>query len=234
MKVTLVASIFLILCHQNSAESGPYSWPKILLIGDSITEMGVGPIAAPWSAMLAGRFHREADIVNRGSGGYTTKGYKLIFREAVQELDPKSIAASVIFLGANDADPGSHVPLTDYQSNLKDLVKLLSDFGVSNDKVILLPPPPFYATFFKNRSPEVTQSYAEAALAVARESGITTLDIHTVFKKDPRGGKLFSDGLHFNFDGAKLFYDTILPLVEDKLKRYENRTTLLHHFGPPS
>lgn len=214
----------------------PYSWPKILLIGDSITEGAVGPTYAPWSAMLSQRFHREADVVNRGAGGYTTRGYKRIFNEAIQELDPKSIGAVIIFLGANDADSGSHVDLQEYESDLIDLVKSLEEFGVSKERVVLLPPPPFYpATSDANtKYPEVTEKYAQSAIQVAERLDVTTVDIHTIFRKDVRGSKLFHDGLHFNFDGAQLFFNSILPTVEDKLKGYEGRDQLIHHFGPPS
>lgn len=233
----LVSALSLLLVLQ-VAEPAPRAWPKILLIGDSITEMAVGPVNAPWSAMIGGRFHREADVVNRGAGGYTTRGYKLIFEEAVQELDPASVAVAVIFLGANDADQppsAGYVPIPDYQNNLKDLISYLDKFGVSKDRVILLPPPPFYSRGATNtRTPEITEKYAEAATQVATANGITTVDIHSIFKKDPRGGNLFADGLHFNFDGAKLFYDSIVPAVEDKLKRYEGRDQLVHHFGPPT
>ena len=239
MKSLLLASVTLLLIQARIAESGVRTWPKVLLLGDSITERAVGPVTAPWSAMLSQRFHREADIVNRGAGGYTTRGYKLIIGEAVQELDPQSVAAAVISLGANDSElspSAAHVSLKDYESNLKDLVKYLETFGVPKDRVILLPPTPFYqgSESLNDHSPAVTEQYARAASQVALTSGITTIDVHTIFKNDPRGGDLFADGLHLNFDGAKLFYESILPAVEDKLKRYEGRTELVHHFGPPS
>lgn len=236
MKRNLQASLVLLVILVVDAGS-PSAWPKVLLMGDSITEMAVGPIAAPWSAMLSQYLHRKADIVNRGAGGYTTRGYKTIFREAVQELDPHSVAVAVIFLGANDADqpPGpGYVPLSQYQANLRDLVQLLQDFGVGKERVILLPPPPFYSAHYNTRVPEVTEMYARAAQRVAETAGITTVDIHTIFKKDLRGEKLFSDGLHINFEGAKLFFDSVLPVIEDKLKAYEGRQQLVHHFPPPT
>lgn len=243
MKQSLAALglLLLLLLTASAASRSPYAWPKVLLIGDSITEMAVGPAAAPWSAMLSQFLHRKADVVNRGAGGYTTRGYKSIFQEAVQELDAHSVAVVLIFLGANDSDqPPSrrYISLPEYQNNLRDLVQLLQDFGVGKERVILLPPPPFYPTPGKRGNanshvPQVTEMYARSALRVAETSGITTVDIHTIFRKDPRAGKLFADGLHFNLDGAKLFYDSVLPAIESKLKEYEGRDQLLHHFPPP-
>ena len=201
-------------------------------MGDSITESACGPTYAPWSAMLSQRFQRKADVLNRGASGYTTRGYKRIFNEAIQELDAKSIGAVIIFLGTNDADPGwRHVDLKEYESNLIDLVKSLQEFGVSKERVVLLPPPPSYSPA---HDPQVTEKYAQSAIQVAKRLGVATVDIHTIFRQDVRGSKLFHDGIHFNFDGAQLFFNSILPTLEDKLKGYEGRDQLIHHFGPPS
>lgn len=246
MKQGPAASVLLLVVLSGATvgnKSTPYAWPKVLLIGDSITEKAVGPASAPWSAMLSQYLHRKADVVNRGASGYTTRGYKTIFQEAVQELDPHSVAVVLIFLGANDADQppsAAYVPLTEYQNNLRDLIQLLQEFGVGTDRMILLPPPPFYLTTpgqqrtpGNSRVPQVTEMYARSALRVAETTGIATVDIHKIFRNDPRAGKLFADGLHFNLEGAELFYESVLPAIESKLQEYEGRQQLLHHFPPP-
>jgi hypothetical protein len=45
----------------------------------------------------------QADIINRGFGGYTTKQASLILPELIETLDTKRSALAVVWWGANDA-----------------------------------------------------------------------------------------------------------------------------------
>ena len=51
------------------------NWPKILLIGDSLTQLGYSD-SGKWVALLADLFQRKCDVINRGFSGYTTRSIK--------------------------------------------------------------------------------------------------------------------------------------------------------------
>jgi hypothetical protein len=47
--------------------------PLLLLLGDSITELGSDWRRDGWICLLLDRYSRSADIAQRGMGGYTTQ-----------------------------------------------------------------------------------------------------------------------------------------------------------------
>jgi len=47
--------------------------------------------------------HKQADIINRGFGGYTSKQAVEIVPEIAQRVDMKATALVVVWFGANDA-----------------------------------------------------------------------------------------------------------------------------------
>ena len=51
-------------------------WPRVVLIGDSITQQG-GRAGGGWVARLAEALERKCDVVNRGFSGYTTRTIKV-------------------------------------------------------------------------------------------------------------------------------------------------------------
>ena len=220
----LLASSLLLV----GSESKGVKWPKVLLIGDSITQ-GSFDLTAPWSAHLANYFIRKADVVNRGIGGYTTRGYKNVFDTAVAELDPKAVGAVVIFLGANDCvnnnNPG-HVPIPEYKDNLKILITKLKAFGVEKDRVIIASPAPVFNRNDRNPTP-----YVDAAKNTADSEHVTFVDVYNPLF--PHKDKLFVDGLHFNANGAKMFFDIIRPPIEQKLLGYKGVKNLPDNFPNP-
>lgn len=210
-------------------------WPKILLIGDSMTEFAVGPFDYPWSAMLSQDFHRIADIVNRGYDGYTTRKYKDVLDKAFSGLDAEAVAAVVIALGTNDArrdDTG--VRLDDFINNYKWMISRLESFGVDKSRMILVAPPPVYPhTGNLPEDPDVQEAdlrqYVESILDLAKQMNITSLDLHTVFSDDPRGRKLFrSDGEHPAYEAAQLIHDHLLPLLMEKVIAFKGKDKLIN------
>jgi lysophospholipase L1-like esterase len=113
------------------------SRPKIVLLGDSLTQLSF----EGWGAALANAYQRRCDILNRGYSGYNTKMYlehimpRLLGGDGEDEEDEgdvswTSVALCIIFFGANDAalkevDPHHHVPLYEYGQNLIDMIDLI-------------------------------------------------------------------------------------------------------------
>jgi lysophospholipase L1-like esterase len=112
-------------------------------------------------------------------------------------------------LGANDAmiSPGSqHVPLENYEANLRDMVEMVaspaSPYHSADTKVIIITPPPFLENMWRvqhvawalregrasteaealygcERLSDVTREYALACQHIAKETGVECVDIHT-------------------------------------------------------
>uniref|UniRef100_A0A8C0W7F5 Isoamyl acetate-hydrolyzing esterase 1 homolog n=1 Tax=Castor canadensis TaxID=51338 RepID=A0A8C0W7F5_CASCN len=121
-------------------------WPRVVLFGDSITQFSFQK--GGWGASLADSLVRKCDVLNRGFSGYNTRWAKIILPRLIRmgsSLD--SPVAVTIFFGANDSalkaeNPKQHIPLAEYVSNLKSMVRYLRSVGIPQDRVILITPPP--------------------------------------------------------------------------------------------
>ena len=101
--------------------------PKILLFGDSITQMSFSAIDCGWGACIADRYQRRADVLNRGFSGYNTDWFLRYASTDEGKADlfqHNGVKLVTIFFGANDAscenlNRRQHVSLGDYTSNIK-------------------------------------------------------------------------------------------------------------------
>jgi lysophospholipase L1-like esterase len=111
--------------------------PSIILFGDSITQQGFsgGSTAASpgWLSLLSNAYARRADILNRGYSGYNTRHaldiLSSVFGPDCNAGDADNVLMVTVFFGANDAsllgdrDHCQHVPIDEYESNLRMIVK---------------------------------------------------------------------------------------------------------------
>lgn len=99
--------------------------PKILLLGDSLTEFGYDRNG--WVARLSNLYKRRADTLLRGFQGHNTRRAWDQFQQflpSIQTTD-NNVLFATLFLGANDAFlPGDdrHVPVEDYRDNLSNMI----------------------------------------------------------------------------------------------------------------
>jgi lysophospholipase L1-like esterase len=141
---------------------------KIILLGDSITQMSFSAKLSGWGAHLADHYQRRCDVYNRGMSGYNTDWYLQYLQTNVGQQDvfdcirnaddPENVHASseshavklvTIFFGANDAscqklNPRHHVPLDRFQSNLSKLVHLCQERFGKEIRIIFITPPPVH------------------------------------------------------------------------------------------
>lgn len=204
--------------------------PKLLLLGDSLTQTAM----EGWGGGLAHRYQRRADVLNRGMSGYNTRWYLDYAQEAGVWYEPGKIALTTIFFGANDAslaehNPHHHVPLEEFQANLKTLVAKTQE-SFPESQILLITPPPVHheqrfafqkqrygdkATGVLERTLETTGTYAEACKSVAAELDLPVLDLFTIMKDAVDDfGKFFYDGLHFNKDGHEIVLQSLLEAIE--------------------
>ncbi|KJE97754.1 hypothetical protein CAOG_07857 [Capsaspora owczarzaki ATCC 30864] len=139
-----------------------YRYGRILLLGDSITQLSaVEGAAASWSALISSHFQRRADVLRRGYSGYNTSwvraglvqmleanGAKLrASQPTASELDNPDtwpFDAVVIFMGANDArfNLPQHVDVDQYGANLTEFVRVFHDqLGVPLRQIVIVTPP---------------------------------------------------------------------------------------------
>ncbi|KAI9787215.1 MAG: hypothetical protein M1839_003450 [Geoglossum umbratile] len=124
-------------------------YPKIILFGDSLTERSFDTDNKGFGAELQNYYARRADVVNRGFSGYTSAWliphFKNIIRMLQAEGSPPPLFFTV-FLGANDAvlpRYSQHVPLPEYEANLRYYVDTLLEHPMTKGtKIILITPPP--------------------------------------------------------------------------------------------
>lgn len=204
--------------------------PKLLLLGDSLTQTCM----EGWGGGLAHRYQRRADVLNRGMSGYNTRWYIEYAQHSGIWYEPGKIALTTIFFGANDAslpdeNPHHHVPLEEYQANLKVLVAKTQE-SFPESQILLITPPPVHheqrlvfqkerygdkATGILERTLESAGRYADACKAVAKELGLPALDLYTTMKDSVDDfGIYFYDGLHFNQTGHEFVLKHLLQAIE--------------------
>ncbi|KAJ8471445.1 hypothetical protein OPV22_025788 [Ensete ventricosum] len=209
--------------------------PKLVLFGDSITEESFGE--GGWGAALAHHFSRKADVVLRGYSGYNTRWALKVLGRAMEGVCPDGVAppaAVAVFFGANDASLPDrcsgfqHVPLPEYQSNLRAICAYLRERW-SSTVIILITPPPIdedgrlqdtcgdNSSGLPERTNESAGAYAKACVAVANELGLPVIDIWSKMLQFPDWEKSFlRDGLHFTASGNSVLFDEVVKKLGDE------------------
>ncbi|TVU22864.1 hypothetical protein EJB05_32585 [Eragrostis curvula] len=228
--------------------------PRLVLFGDSITEMSFAD--GGWGAGLADRFARQADVVLRGLSGYNTRWALKVLPRAMEGAaaagaDP---AAVTVFFGANDAalpdqkQAHQHVPLGEYQSNLRAICGYFKEHWPSTAIILITPPPIYeparildmYGDDDPSRQPERTNeaagAYAQACMAVAKELDYPVIDIWTKMQEFPDWQTAaLSDGLHFTPAGNKILFNEVvkrLASIGISLEKLPSDLPLFHDIDP--
>lgn len=198
------------------------------MLGDSLTQLSF----EGWGATLANRYQRRADMLNRGCSGYNTRWY-LRYADDNEIWNERNVALVTVFFGANDAAlkdlDGKHVPVEEYQENLRALVqKARTTYPQS--KLLLIAPPPVHreqrlafqkerygdkATGIPERTLEHTKLYAVACKRVAEDLGVPCLNLFSLMLEATDDfGRFLSDGLHFNRAGHDFVGEHVLQAIE--------------------
>ncbi|KAA0052635.1 GDSL esterase/lipase [Cucumis melo var. makuwa] len=213
--------------------------PKIYLFGDSITEFSFAD--GGWGSALTNHFTRKADVVVRGYSGYNTRwALKVIERvfPPSEEREAASPLAVTVFFGANDAclpdryGAFQHVPLHEYKQNLISIVTFFKVYSCFT-AVILFPHICKICrcqsiNYFSNpyvpnplnepeRTNDAAGAYANACIAVAKECGVSVIDIWTKMQQVPGWEKAcLSDGLHLTRNGNTIVFEEVVKRLEEE------------------
>jgi lysophospholipase L1-like esterase len=231
--------------------------PKIILFGDSITELSSdqshGFALAP---ALQHEYFRKLQVVTRGYGGYTTEHARHLLDPILEyEAGGGSIEIRLltIFFGTNDATRNDYqfVPLERYMTNLRDLVDVARRRDIPT---ILIGPGPVdeysaNGTEESGRSTMRAKAYADACGQVAAEKNVPFIDLWTGLLRtqgwvpgqpvvgqrgeatDRHLRELLTDGVHFSGAAYRVWYDLLLRTMRDEFPslRTENLPTVLPH-----
>lgn len=203
--------------------------PRLILVGDSITEYGdqVGTANSPgWVALLRSKYGTRAHVMNYGASGYNTCWGMQVLDTALTIEPLAQTDVVVLFFGSNDAHIGpspQSVPIDEYEGNLEEMIRRVR--SRSKAEVLLVTPP---AICNKTRGPERrferTAQYAEACKRVGARMHpkVCVADTHGAMVRQGGGeeevGQFVYDGLHLNERGNAL----VEAVVVDALERLGN------------
>mmetsp|Transcript_117 Transcript_117/g.221 ORF Transcript_117/g.221 Transcript_117/m.221 type:complete len:260 (-) Transcript_117:84-863(-) len=221
------------------------SRPTIVLFGDSITQQGFAfsdGNSPGWAGLLANAYTRRADVLNRGFSGYNSRHAMDILPSVFGSSSDSSLVGRplfvTVFFGANDASlPGDrehcqHVPVDEYEGNLRKIVQAIRDRFQGNaatDKppIILMTPPPVYQPKWDKfcmekfdelspRTNEVSKLYGDRVKSIAKDLGCSVVDSFSVLEgneKEETYEKYLEDGLHLNGLGNKALFEGFMNVL---------------------
>ena len=155
------------------APKAPYRRNKIVLLGDSITQLSFSASLSGWGSYIADIYQRRSDVFNRGMSGYNTDWYLQYLQTEEGQYDvfgsmnminngvqanehgdgvsesESDVKLVTIFFGANDAscpklNPRHRVPVSRFKTNLKSLVQLCKENFGNQVRIIFITPPPVH------------------------------------------------------------------------------------------
>jgi lysophospholipase L1-like esterase len=232
--------------------------PKIILFGDSITELSSDQSHGfALTPALQHEYFRKLQVVARGYGGYSSEHARHLLHPILDYEAPAGglteIKLLTIFFGTNDATQNDYqfVPLDRYRTNLRDLVDIAQR---RNIPTILIGPGPIdeysaNGVEESGRSTMRARAYADAGAQVAAEKNVPFVDLWTGLLREqgwapgqPVIGKrgeatdrhlreLLTDGVHFSGKAYRVWYDLLLRTIRDEFPalRTENLPTVLPH-----
>jgi lysophospholipase L1-like esterase len=237
-KVLLLALLFLSSAsrkHKMSRVTSTETRPKIILIGDSITQQSFSTQYHGWGASLADWYGRSADIINRGFSGYNSRWVKTVLPVFLPSSD-HDILLTVILLGANDSSSGSqHISLEEYARNIAAIVQHCLTVNAQME-IILVTPPFVDSVQWPDRHPSTTSQYASKVIEIGQsflnqgnrnihvinlwQESLLQLPAETIIHKWNKGKPLphmevsdLNDGLHFGIQGNEKLFSSITRLL---------------------
>jgi lysophospholipase L1-like esterase len=214
-----------------------YNIKNFVLFGDSITELGFNYERKGWAILLAEKFTRRLDIINRGFSGYNSEHAVSLYPRIFNKEICKNTLLMTIFFGANDSGVNGEQMLTSerYVENIRKLIQLSLDTFPKNCPVIVITPPPCFAKKF-NESRGIykhenkrTEEFRNLCLSTIQEfsnnSRVFSLDIwEELLGKtwDPSSEEYdkildgyLCDGLHLNDKANEILFNKLIKLIEE-------------------
>jgi lysophospholipase L1-like esterase len=223
----LAASLAVVLFASTAFAEEPAlkKGDKIVFLGDSITQAGVGKTG--YVTMIKNTLaekHKDLGIEVIGAG---ISGNKVpdLQRRLEKDVLAKKPTVVVIYIGINDVwhgenDPARGTPKDKFEAGLKDIIGKIQAGGA---RVVLCTPTVIgEKKAGGNKLDKQLDEYAAVSRAVAKETKSQLCDLRKAFvdyldknnPDDKEKGVLTSDRVHLNEAGNKLVAETILSVID--------------------
>lgn len=174
-------------------------------------------------------------VINKGFSGCNTRNALQLIGASVLQLKPQH---AVIYFGMNDAmNSANLLPLGEYESNLRTIVKKLADNGAKT--VALVTINPVIEVYVQERHPKHPQkaalqtylaTYDQAVRRLAQEEKLPLVDLRAIIEKN--GGPVISekslircekngggkDGVHLTPAAYALLGQRVFEVLRERVK----------------
>lgn len=222
---SLIASILIFAPAQGQEPPALKKGERIVFFGDSITFFGERPRGYVSTVrMTLAEKHKNLGIETLGAG---IPGNKVT--DLQKRLDKDVLAKKptivVVYIGINDVWHDDKLllkgtPKEQFEAGLADLIKRIQAAGA---RVVLCTPTVIgEKKAGTNKLDEKLDEYAEIGRRVAKETGISLVDLRKAFQdylaknnpNDRERGILTLDRAHLNDAGNRLVAETILAIID--------------------
>ena len=214
---------------------------QFILFGDSITQWSFS--VGGWGALLADRYQRRVDVLNRGYSGYNTRWALETLSYVFDENNTSSVQLVSVFFGANDAaletgeSSRQFISLDEFTSNMKKILQHIKSVCSNDVEIVLISPPPicheqrleaqrkkatqcgFTASGKLERTNENTGKYANAVEELAKTEGLRYINLWRQMQDDRDDWSIFlDDGLHLSAAGNARVFELLVNALPTHLQ----------------
>ncbi|MEZ6094026.1 MAG: Dabb family protein [Pirellulaceae bacterium] len=209
------------------AQEGDTDQPlKVVFLGDSITQAGVGPNG--YVTLIDKAIHerhpdKNIEIIGAGISGNKVPDLQARLDNDVLAHKPNLV---MIYIGINDVwhwNNNRGTTKEDFEIGLNDVIDRIEAVG---SKVVLCTPSMIgEKTDGSNKLDEMLEEYSAISRSVAKSQSVNLLDLRKKFVRelkilntDQAENKILtSDGVHLNEAGNEFVKDCMLPMIESVL-----------------
>jgi len=196
---------------------------RIVFLGDSITQGGVGPKG--YVTVIKEELKKSDPTIEIIGAGISGNKVPDLQRRLDRDVLQKKPTLVVIYIGINDVwhgerDPARGTSKEKYEEGLKDVIGRIQKAGAG----VLLCTPSVIGEKAdgSNANDKKLDEYGEISRKVAKEMKVPVCDLRKAFidhlKENNKDGKakgvLTTDGVHLNAAGNKFVAETILKSLE--------------------
>ncbi len=127
------------------------------------------------------------------------------FREA-QDFKPDII---IVMLGTNDAQVNNYLSIDKFKPDYEELINRMS-VSVRNSTIFLVKPPPIFTNTLNLNNSNLIEGVIPRIEQLANEQGLPVIDVYDALVNHP---EYFADGVHPNYDGAKIIANEIYRAI---------------------
>jgi lysophospholipase L1-like esterase len=219
----LLASLFLAATAAAADPPALQKGDRIVFLGDSITEAGVGPkgyVTLIRNTLAEKHKDLGVEVIGAGISGNKVPDLQKRLDKDVLARKPTLV---VIYIGINDVwhsqmKPPRGTPKDQYEAGLKEIIGKVKDAGA---RVVLCTP----TVIGEKKSNELDaqlDEYADVSRKVAKETGVQLCDLRKAFREhlkthnpgDKEKGVLTGDRVHLNDAGNQLVAEKILEVID--------------------